>query len=368
MKIGVNAGFLNQPYTGIGQYTRFLFDELSKIDHENKYILAKSKSFKAPFAGFKKTYWEQVKLPKIFRQVDLIHHPYPCNSWLGSKIPQIITIHDTIPWDMPEYRKSLLSKLYHSQTKRAAKKADLIITVSEVSKKDIVRNLQIDPNKIKVVYNAAAPIFSQKNLRSPEILKKHKLTKPYILYVGGYDERKNVKLLLEIYNKYISPNHEVDLVMIGEKLHDQDLYNSFDTLTENNNKPTLESRKGGVKLLSFLPDEELTAIYQNCSCFCHLSKKEGFNIPIVEAIESGAPIVLSDTEVHREIAKDAADFVDLKSNEDVAKTLQRVITDSAYRVALAEKSASMKGHYTWRKSAIEHLKIYHATGLTRNTD
>ena len=370
MKIGVNARFLAKPYTGIGQYTRFLFDELSKIDHENKYILIEPKKSGSFLTGFKKTYWEQCTLPKIFKKkkVDLVHSPYPCNPWFGSKIPQIITIHDTIPWDMPEYRKTFLSKLYHSRTKNAAKKADLIITVSEVSKKDIVRNLGISPDKVKVIYNAASPVFSHKIPESENILKKHNLEKPYILYVGGYDERKNVKLLLDIYNNNIAPTHGVDLVMVGGKLHNQDLYSSFDSLTQNHNNSTIESRNGGVKSLGFLPDEELAAIYQNCLCFCHLSKKEGFNIPIVEAIESEVPIVLSDIEVHREIAKDAATFVDLKSNEEIAKTLERVITDETYRAGLAEKSASLKGHYSWDKSAKEHLKIYHAYSLTRSTD
>jgi glycosyltransferase involved in cell wall biosynthesis len=370
MKIGVNARFLNQPYTGIGQYTRFLFDELSKIDHENEYALIKPKKTGSFLAGFKKTYWEQFALPNIFekKNIDIVHSPYPCNPWSRSKTPQIITIHDTIPWDMPEYRGSFLSKLYHSKTKKAAKKATLIITVSNSSKKDIIRNLHVDPDKIKVIYNAASPVFSHRNPDSKDILHKHNLKNPYLLYVGGYDDRKNVKLLLEIYNKYISPNHKVDLVMVGGKLHNQDLYGSFDSLTENPDHSTIKLRKGGVKSLGFLPDEELAAIYQNCLCFCHLSKKEGFNIPIVEAIESAVPVIVSDTEVHREIAKEAAEFVDLENIGHIAKTLEKVITDEDYREKLVAKSKSLKGHYTWRKSAEEHLKIYHAIDLARNTD
>jgi len=176
--------------------------------------------------------------------------------------------------------------------------------------------------------------------------------------VGGYDKRKNVSLLLEIFNRYISPKYEVDLVLVGGKLRNSPLYSSFDCLTDNPNRPRIEARLGGVKSLGFLPDEELAAVYQDCLCFLHLSKKEGFNIPIVEAAESGAPIVLSDTEVHREIASDGAEYVDLKDKEAISRTLKKMVTSTEFRKELIEKSSRLKGKYTWEKAAEQTLQIY----------
>lgn len=374
MKIGVNARFLKDPYTGIGRYTYFLFRELFRIDPESEYLLMTPEPCDFPnscvlreaslfLAGFKKTYWEQIQIPQFLRKekVSLVHFPYPSNPWYSYKVPTVLTIHDTIPWDLPEYRPRFLSKLYHAQTKEAAKKADKIITVSETSKKDILRHLKIREDKIEVIYNAASPIFSHKIHEAGrlEILKKHGiLEKPYFLYVGGYDKRKNVSLLLEIFNRYIFPKYDVNLVLAGGKLYDSPLYGSFDHLTACGNRPKLKPEGGGAIRLGFLPDEELAAVYSSCLCFLHLSGKEGFNIPIVEAMESGAPIVLSDTEVHREIAKDGAEYVDLKDEHGIAGTLKKLIADSSYRRSLLERSKMMKGRYSWEKAAAQTSRLY----------
>lgn len=377
MKIGVNARFLTKPYTGIGQYTSFLFTELAKIDKGREYLLMVQEpcNFEGTcilreagllLPGLKKTYWEQFSVPQFLKKekVSLVHFPYPCNTWYSYKIPTVVTVHDTIPFDFPEYRPNFLSKLYHHMVKKSLKNATKIITVSEASKRDIMRHTHVKEDKIAVIYNAASPVFS--HMVSPEkralILRKYGLTKPYFIYVGGYDGRKNVSLLSEIFNKYISPKYDVDLVLIGGKLFNSPLYGSFDSLTENTLSTTIapERKRGGVKRLSFISNEELAALYQGSLCFLHLSKKEGFNIPVVEALESGIPILLSDIEVHREVAKEGAEYVDLKNKEACARKIERVIKDDVYRESLREKAAKLKGEYSWEKAAEKTLEIYRA--------
>ncbi|MFH1533344.1 MAG: glycosyltransferase family 1 protein [Nitrospirota bacterium] len=370
MKIGVNAGFLKKPYTGIGQYTHFLYKELLKSGDEYVLMTPEKTGFKSTYVlneisagpdSVKKTYWEQIQVPQFLKKekVDVAHFPYPCNPWYPYKIPTVVTIHDTIPWDFPEYTPKVLSKLYHYQSKRAAKKATKIITVSEASKKDIIRHLKVPASKVKVIHNAASPVFSHdiKEDKLKEILDKHNLKKPYLLYVGGYDKRKNVNMLLEIYNKYIAPKYGVDLALAGEKLYNSPLYDDPDNLTQNPNNSSLKAR-GHVKRLGFVSNEELAAIYRGSLCLLHLSKKEGFNIPIVEAAESGAPLILSDTEVHREIAGNGADYVDLENEKEIAGKIERVVKDDHYRRELLEKSSHLKGKYTWEKAAEETLAVF----------
>jgi hypothetical protein len=159
MKIGVNARFLTKPFTGIGQYTKNLFLELSKIDKKNEYIFivpekidsSIEKAFgknvkikiipelKVGISGIKKTWWEQISVPEFFisENIDIAFFPYPSNpwtkDWYKKGIKTVLVIHDCIPWIKKNYRKGLMSKMYHAQTLKSANLADVILTVSESS-------------------------------------------------------------------------------------------------------------------------------------------------------------------------------------------------------------------------------------------
>ena len=139
MKIGVNARLLIKPFTGIGQYTKNMFKELAKIDTEDRYILVVPEKLpeslvrvfpqnveivvlpekRLPGAGARKTWWEQVQLPEYFlkEKVDLAFYTYPSNpwsqDWYKKSIKTVVVVHDCVPWMHKNYRKSILSKLYH---------------------------------------------------------------------------------------------------------------------------------------------------------------------------------------------------------------------------------------------------------------
>ncbi len=223
MKIAVNALALLKPYTGIGQYTKNLIESLGKIDKRNEYILVVPKKLpkgikfsknikvkvlpekKFKSAGMRKTWWEQIIVPEFFvkEKVDIAFFPYPSNPWTldfyKKNIKVILTVHDCIPWKHRHYRKGLLSKMYHGQSKRAVKKADLVLTVSKSSKKDIVDICKVPEKKVEVIYNDVSKIYKKKvsDSLSKKILEKYNLKKgKYLVYVGGYDKRKNVKFLI----------------------------------------------------------------------------------------------------------------------------------------------------------------------------
>jgi len=218
MRIGINGRFLLHPNTGIGQYTLNLLKILPKIDSESEYTVCVPQKVKFDFpknvkievvpemafgsAGMKKTHWEQIKVPAFFEkmEVDAAIFPYPCNpwsfSWLEKGIKTLVVVHDVIPWTDRRYLHGVMSGLYHWQTKKAVKSADKILTVSETSKKMIAKVCGVSKKKIFVAYNDVADTY-KKNLvteKSDKILKKLKLSiGKYVLYVGGFDVRKNVK-------------------------------------------------------------------------------------------------------------------------------------------------------------------------------
>lgn len=397
MKIGIQARFLIQPYTGIGQVTWNLLAALAEMDRENEYFLAvpeevdaqegfKGKYFKWPVnfkvevipevgagpAGIRKYRWEQSQVPEFFRekQVDLAHYLYPANpqrgleSQSGEKIPTLVTVHDLIPFKLKAYRRKLKTRWYLNQVKKGIKKADYLVTVSEATKKDLAEYWAIEPERVQVIYNAASPVFRQPVAENEtmKVLKKYNLGKPFLLYVGGYDERKNVAKLLDVFVREIAPNEAVDLVMVGEKLHASRLYQSFEKLTayaqESSIKGPQGKWKGGVEKLGMLEENELNALYQKCLALVNLSREEGFNIPLVEAAAAGAPVIASDIPVHREILGGGAGFCDSEDEEKIAQTFRKVIQDQTWREQLKQVSERISQKYSWKKAAQAYLKLY----------
>ncbi len=368
MKIGINARFLSKPFTGIGQYTQNLLKELAKIDLGNEYVfvmadeidekLKKEFSKNASFhhlpekgrgtAGIKKTWWEQIQLPDFFKKekCEMVLYPYPSNPWVNSwykkGIKTVVAVHDCIPWVSKSYRKKMLSRMYNYQAKKAIKKADLVLTVSNTSKKEIEKLCKIDSSKIKVIYNDAGDVF-KKDEYNDGVLSKFNLKKGgYFLYVGGYDERKNVKMLLRDYSSFSKENDEVlPLVLVGGKQINNYLYSSFEGK---------DPEYGKVVRTGFLDGEDLVALYSNALAFVNLSSYEGFNIPIVEAANCYCPIIISDTDTHREVANGHALFVDILKNEEVVQALKK-LSDENIKERYSKKAKELASKFSWKESA-----------------
>lgn len=362
MKIGVNARLLTEPFTGIGQYTYNLFRELALADPENEYILVVPKKVKYDFpsnvrikvikqrlvgtAGMRKTWWEQISVPEYFAKegVYIAFFTYPSTpwtkDWYEKGIKTVVTIHDCIPWMRKSYRKGLMSKLYHRRSKKSVKMADVIFTVSDASKKDIVDVCDANPDKVHVVHNDASPFYKLllPKVDVDEVLRRFSLKDGgFYLYVGGYDERKNVEFLRKEYAAYLEDGGEMPLVFVGGKLHKSKLYKSYG---------------GGENIVKtgFLEDKSLAALYRGCAAFVNVSDQEGFNIPIVEAANCSAPLILSDIPVHREVAKNAALFVDIKKNGALRDAFKKMELEGN-QDGFSDQSLELAKQYSWKDSA-----------------
>lgn len=379
MKIGINARFLHLPFTGIGQYTQGLFSALTKQYPEVEFIMVTPvevnivfpKNVRVevlpevnwlPLAGLRKTWWEQVQLPKFFReqQIDLVHFPYPSNPWKGFHKPVIVTVHDTIPWSMNSYKTTLLSQMYHEQARKSVKKADVVLTVSEASKRDIIARCDVLERKVFVTYNAPAEIFAMPVSISERenVLKKYgiKNDRKFLLYVGGYDERKNVKLLAQIFAEYIAPHYDIDLIFVGGKSHEIGLYSSIDALKKMQNDAA--NLKGKILFTGFVEEQDLPALYQSSFIFINLSQKEGCNLPLLEAASGGTVVVASDIAVHREMLGDVGLFVPLDSDKTVAEVLVQLIENHDLYLVEKQKVTGHHFNFSWNKTADQVMKIY----------
>lgn len=394
-KIGINGWFLQFPFTGIGQYTIQLLKELSKnMEHgsadslqfvvavpdatcatrlqEAKVTLPTQIIPTLSWGGksIQKHYWEQVQMPRFFEKeafehagADLVWLPYPCVNWLGTKKYQtVITVHDTIPWEMKEYWNGPLSALSHAMSRRSIQKSDAIITVSETSANDIVRACEIPRENIHVIHNGVSEIFLQKSddVFLEKTLKKHGLTfGKYFLYVGGYDPRKRTAELVSSYMQFANKGDDRDD-------HENDGHESDDhengkttPLVLVGNPPAALLRSPHIISTGFLEEPELNALYDGARAFVHFSQMEGFNIPLAQALIKGIPCGISDIPIHREIAGDCATYIDLNNQHDdqnSAQTFWNTMLDKKNYASYNPETFRQK--YSWEKSATSHIELF----------
>lgn len=377
MKIGINGRFLAYPYTGIGQYTSHLLMALGHLDAHNQYyvicpqkipqkfprniniVVVKEKKYLPK--GLAKSIFEQIQVPKAFNKlnVDLAHFLYPSiPRFFLSDIPIIVTVHDLIPWQWKEYAPSLLSRLYHLNAKSCLKRAHAILTVSHATKQKLRSSLNsrqpvyVCPNGVSSVYHHAP---SKKEIEI--VKKKYNLNRRFILYVGGYDIRKNVRALLTVYKKYIQNTYSYDLVLVGGKTNDSILYQDFD-LALGKNEEKAHPNRGHLKKVGFIQEKDLNVLYHLCAVFVNLSLDEGFNIPLLEAASAAAPILASLIPVHQEILGDAALYTDPLNQYEIALNLKKMLSSRSLKTTLGKKAQKIAQTFSWEKSAQAHLKIY----------
>lgn len=383
MKIGINGMFLKHPYTGIGQYTLQLLREFSrdtsrdiqflvvvpnqaclellrreKIDLPTELVQEKTWMTK----GVAKHWWEQIQVPRALRKqsVDLIWLPYPSLQWFGGgNMPTVVTVHDTIPWTREEYQLGVLSWLAHVMSRRCIAKADHIITVSKTSAKDISAVCNVAEKDLTVIENGVAEVFHRPV--SPEhidaVLRRFSLrAREFFLYVGGYDPRKRTDVLIQSYRKYC----EMYAKREGRPCPYPLVLTASQHLTD-----AEKSRSVGIVTTGFLDDLDLAALYQSAAGFVHLSAAEGFNIPLAQAMVSHLPLLLSDTEIHREIAGGAATYVNPDDEVATIAGWEKLACSMAVSrdVDMREKNSE---RFSWRRSAITHLNTFLDTFTHQN--
>lgn len=369
MKIGLNARFLTQPFTGIGQYSYQLLTALSELDEVNDYFLLTPQlvdfplpeNFKQirvpennyPSASLRKADWEYNLVPQEMKKlnVNLAHFLYPSNPLKKLGVPTIVTVHDMIPWRLPEYNERLRSKLYHLHLKRALKKADHFITVSEFSKQEIMQLMEVEDKNISVTPLAPPPA------QEDELPPGTDLRRKFLLYVGGYDSRKNIPMLMIAYQKFIANHYPIDLILVGAKGKGLEDYIT-DAFTEKVDGRFPVKPKGKIIFTEPLQDSELSALYKQAFALVHPSNYEGFNLPLVEAMNHGLPLVISDIPVNREVAQNAAFYVNPSSEDTFGLGLHEFLNNSKMQKELAQNALIRVRNFNWKKTAEQTLDVY----------
>ncbi len=368
MRIGIQARFLIHPYTGIGQYTRNLLRGLAKVDKTNEYFLFTPEhvDLKLPenfqqirvaekdyaSGSYRKYHWEHKQVPAEMEkmELDIAHFLYPANPVKKMKMPTVVTVHDVIPWKLKHYRRKFRSKVYHWNAKRAIKRADHIITVSNFSAEEIKDSIKVKDKNISVIYEAAP------HNDGPNDYPKLGLRRKYLLYVGGFDERKNVAKLILAYQKHVGNIYPIDLILVGgEGKGYEELIT--DRYLEKVGNITVKP-KGEVIFTETLSQSELARLYKEAHAFVNVSEYEGFNLPLVEAMDVGVPIVTSDIPVHREVTDNSAVFVDPHHIDTIGLGLHKLLNDPELMKELSRAGKERSKFFDWKLSAEEVLDVY----------
>lgn len=372
MKIGIDISQIVYG-TGVSTYTKHLVKSLLQIDRKNQYILfasslrlsGKLKEFKETLSQHQNIQFKIVPIPilaleilwnrlhlfpveKFIGQVDIFHSSDWIQPPVGLKTTKkVTTVHDMVAY---LFSSSVHRKILSTQKRRLAhvkKEADRIIADSQTTKEDLVKFLDIPPEKISVIYLAPSSIFKpQDDDKINEVLKKYKIKKPYILSVATQEPRKNIQKLLDVFEKIQLERPNFNLVLTGKYGWGPGFH-------------YLGGTDGKIIWTDYVSENDLPVLYSGCRVFAYPSLYEGFGLPILEAMACGAPVVTSNNSAMAEIAKDAAILVDPRNEGQLKRAIELVLDlDLENYQKLVRASMERARIYTWNKTARETLKVY----------
>ncbi len=372
MHIAINGWFYDQESTGSGQYLRHLIKHLSIAAEELEFSLILPPHLRAPKdlpAGVKpietgsrnqaskwgKVYFEQRSFPRIARDIgaDIAHVPY-WGTPLACPIKLITTVLDVIPLLYPIYNRGLLTGMYTSLVSSAARGNNHIITISETAKVDIEEQLQIPEDQITVTYLAPAERFHpQIGADNDEAVRvKYDLPDHFVLYLGGFDWRKQVNDLMLAYT-YVgeADGDTFPLVIAGrEPKYDDRL---FPDLREYSRRLKIDDY---VQWIGFVDEADKPSLYRLADVFVFPSLYEGFGLMALEAMASGTPVVTSDAIVFEEVLEDAAFIVN--NAREMAGAIIALLIQQPLRETMINQGLALASNYSWRKTAQETLGVY----------
>lgn len=350
-KVAIDTSCLTSEnrFRGIGSYTKNLI--------ENFVLLKKPDIIVEPI-NFKKTSYYFLS-----QNFSLLHYPdfnpfFPSNPLINNT-STVVTVHDLIPIIFPKFfPKGLRGWFKWQSQKRFLKKADLILTDSESSRKDIAKIIKISKEKVKRVYLAPEKIYKKlpKNHKLLiNISKKYHLPKNYVLYVGDLNWNKNLPGLVEAFKVIKEDIKDFKLVLVGKAFFKNNL-KELKQLKTKINRLKLEKE---VLFQNFLPREDLLGLYNLAKIYCQPSFYEGFGLPVAEAMACGCPVVIAQAGSLSEIGKDAAIYIDPDSPESIALGLKKAISLSKIELKkIIDKGLKRVKNFSWQKTAKETLEAY----------
>jgi glycosyltransferase involved in cell wall biosynthesis len=386
MKVGINASFLRKPGTGIGQVTQHVAAEFSRRfdngefpsdwkDAECIVYTEETPDIQWHLPSrmrietlvprwwrrddlIRKIIWERWTLPKRAKRdgCDVLLSLYQSATEISARsggMRHVMVAHDIIPTLFPEYGNNVRKRIYRRLIERAIRTADHVVTVSQRTAEDVIEHLGLERERISVLALDVDPIFKRPvpHETSRDVLERYGLHAGYLYTGGGLEKRKNIDGLILAYGllvKMYEKEHCLDalpLLAISGKLMPKlaPLVTDVERLV---NECGLTDR---VKILGYVAQEDLPALYANASLFAYPSRYEGFGMPLLEAMSAGTACVSSQTSSLPEVGGDAVRYAASCEPSDLADAIRSLLEDKDERVRLGRLGRKRALAFSWKK-------------------
>ena len=381
MRVILNGWFWGQTGTGSGQYLSHLLEHLTALAPDNDYVLAlwqpsgalaceearlpagcQALLLTTPFdrvsENLSKVWFEQVAFARACRRAgaNIAHVPY-WGSPLFPTVPTVATIHDLFPLLMPAYRGGAAACLYTRLVAASARRAAGAITVSQASQQEIVTHLRLPATRVRVTPEAAPDDMQRAESAQVRMaVRKYGLPEKFLLYLGGFDARKDVAGLLAAF-ALLAPREppELNLVIAG-RLPDVD--SSF---TPDPRRIALQlGIAAQVQFPGWIDEADKAALYTAARVFVFPSRGEGFGLPVLEALACGTPVITTRTSSLPEVAGGAGILVSPGDTGELAEAMGMLWHDDRLWWKLHEEALARAALFSWRKTAQATLDAYTA--------
>jgi radical SAM superfamily enzyme YgiQ (UPF0313 family)/glycosyltransferase involved in cell wall biosynthesis len=368
MRIAFDGTALRPGRTGVGYYTEHLLHHLAQAASNDELIVVSNRSIDTtsplptrvrvatPARRVPRLVWMQTLAVTALREVeaDVVHFT---NGMLPlmAPVPTVVTIHDMSLRLYPRYHPPRRVILNRPLVDLAARRADAIITPSESAKHDIVRLYQLDPRRVHVVYEAAAPSFRRVHDASAldHVRARYGLGERVILYVGTIEPRKNLPTLIDAF---------AERQRSGELRHQLVCVGPYGWLSRGIEKQIRRAgAAGAIKFAGYVPFDDLSAIYSLAEMFVYPSMYEGFGLPVVEAMACGVPVITGRTPALSEIGGGAILEIDRIDPDTLGRALVDLAQSRDRREELSGRGLVRAASFSWQRAARESLEIYRET-------
>lgn len=362
MQIGIDARLLSRTLTGIGSYTLAMCRALSKIPSISLRLYSPD-LIRAELSGLESVavrtkQWNNVLLRQLWSETFLPHwakkenvdlfwgpaHRLP--RFLPKQMARVVTIHDLVWKYAPQSMRRSTRLLETCHMPFAIRAADQVVADSQATADAVMREFCLDPEKLTVV-----PLGTRVVQDAPlGEISPNPIQQPYFLFVGTLEPRKNLVRLLEAYSKLSASIQDKNSLVIagGKGWGGIDLAKHIDNL----------GLKNRVRLLGFVSESTLSALYENCSFLVMPSLYEGFGLPIIDAMSYGKSVLTSNNSSMPEVAGEAGLFVDPFDSDSIRDGLEKMITDHEFRNSLAAKAKECAAKFNWDLSAKKLVDVF----------
>jgi glycosyltransferase involved in cell wall biosynthesis len=375
LHIAIDAHSVGAQLAGNESYAVNLIEALAEIDQTNIYTLYVTK--RAAIDRFANR-WSNFKVRQTLPHTPLVRIPLTLSAELRrnpvdvlhvqftappfAPCPVVTTIHDLSFEHLPETFKRRSRTQLRLTVRRTARKAALILTLSEFSRRDIIETYAVDPERV-LVTPAAAPTHFKPVVDETELEKireRYGIVANYLLSLGSIQPRKNLTRLIDAFQwlRTSRPDGELPQLVIAGKRGwlDDEVFRAAqrDGLNES------------VKFIGYVPEEDLPALYSGAMCFVYPSYFEGFGLPVLEAMQCGAPVIAGNQTSLPEVAGDAALLFDPFDTWALGGAIARVIDHPDYRAELRARGLKRAAEFSWIETARLTLKAYEHAVASRS--